>query len=228
MSLVYAIIAEKTARSNLSVSEISQLTMYCAGCGRNNSAEAKFCAGCGGKLGAAEDESPEQHEEELKPTRDDLVEKVETMQAEESIHKLEEGKEKVYYRGEGELLVRTTKHHGAGRKAAAFIATGGVGYAIAGRDSKRTTKAKGSIVVTNKAIYCAGNKFDFDQILAMTVKGTLQKKIHLTLDKEVGAGGRGAGMSGSSRISIEIEISTKDINGLFKGLENARLSGVEF
>jgi len=225
---VYAIIAEKTARSNLSVSEISQLTMYCAGCGRNNSAEAKFCAGCGGKLGAAEDESPEQHEEELKPTRDDLVEKVETMQAEESIHKLEEGKEKVYYRGEGELLVRTTKHHGAGRKAAAFIATGGVGYAIAGRDSKRTTKAKGSIVVTNKAIYCAGNKFDFDQILAMTVKGTLQKKIHLTLDKEVGAGGRGAGMSGSSRISIEIEISTKDINGLFKGLENARLSGVEF
>ena len=225
---MYAIIAEKTARSNLSVSEISQLTMYCAGCGRNNSAEAKFCAGCGGKLGAAEDESPEQHEEELKPTRDDLVEKVETMQAEESIHKLEEGKEKVYYRGEGELLVRTTKHHGAGRKAAAFIATGGVGYAIAGRDSKRTTKAKGSIVVTNKAIYCAGNKFDFDQILAMTVKGTLQKKIHLTLDKEVGAGGRGAGMSGSSRISIEIEISTKDINGLFKGLENARLSGVEF
>ena len=225
---MYAIIAEKTARSNLSASEISQITMHCSGCGRNNSAEAKFCAGCGGKLGAAKDESPEQHEEELKSTRDDLVEKVETMQAEESIHKLEEGKEKVYYRGEGQLLVRTTKHHGAGRKAAAFIATAGVGYAIAGRDSKRTTKAKGSIVVTNKAIYCAGNKFDFDQILAMTVKGTLQKKIHLTLDKEVGAGGRGAGMSGSSRISIEIEISTKDINGLFKGLENARMSGVEF
>ncbi len=202
--------------------------MFCGDCGKKNTGKSKFCSGCGGKLGAAEDESPEQHEEELKPTRDDLVEKVETMQAEESIHKLEEGKEKVYYRGEGELLVRTTKHHGAGRKAAAFIATGGVGYAIAGRDSKRTTKAKGSIVVTNKAIYCAGNKFDFDQILAMTVKGTLQKKIHLTLDKEVGAGGRGAGMSGSSRISIEIEISTKDINGLFKGLENARLSGVEF
>jgi hypothetical protein len=104
----------------------------------------------------------------------------------------------------------------------------GVGYLIAGRDSKRTTKSKGSIVVTNKAIYCAGNKFEFDQILAMTTKGTLQKKIHLTLDKDVGAGGRGAGMSGSSRISIEIEISTKDINGMFKGLENARMSGVEF
>ena len=202
--------------------------MFCNGCGKNNAAKAKFCSGCGGKLVAAEEESPKKLRKELKSTRDDLVEKVETMQAEESIHKLEEGKEKVYYRGEGELLVRTTKHHGAGRKAASFIAGMGVGYLIAGRDSKRTTKSKGSIVVTNKAIYCAGNKFEFDQILAMTIKGTFQKKIHLTLDKEVGAGGRGAGMSGSSRISVEIEIQTDDIDGLFKGLENARLSGVEF
>ena len=202
--------------------------MFCSGCGKKNAAKAKFCSGCGGKLGAAEDESPQQHEKELKSTRNDLVEKVETMQAEDTIHKLEEGKEKVYYRGEGELLVRTTKHHGTGRKVASFVAGGGIGYLIAGRDSKRTTKSKGSIVVTNKAVYCAGNKFEFDQILAMTIKGTLQKKIHLTLDKDVGAGGRGAGMSSSSRISIEIEISTKDINGLFKGLENARMSGVEF
>ena len=204
--------------------------MFCSGCGKNNAAKAKFCSGFGGKLGAAEDESPQQHEKELKSTRNDLVEKVETMQAEESIHKLEEGKEKVYYRGEGELLVRTTKHHGAGRKAASFIAGMGVGYLIAGRDSKRTTKSKGSIVVTNKAIYCAGNKFEFDQILAMTTKGTLQKKIHLTLDKSVGAGGRGSGdvVAGGDRISVEIEIATKDINGMFKGLENARMSGVEF
>jgi microcompartment protein CcmK/EutM len=199
--------------------------MFCNGCGKNNAAKAKFCSGCGGKLVAAEEESPKKLRKELKSTRDDLVEKVETMQAEESIHKLEEGKEKVYYRGEGELLMRTTKHHGAGRKAAAFV-TGT--YLIAGRDSKRTTKVKGTIVVTNKAIYCAGNKFEFDQILAMTIKGTFQKKIHLTLDKSVGAGGRGAGLQSSSRISIEIEIQTDDIDGLFKGLENARLSGVEF
>ena len=202
--------------------------MFCGECGNKNPDKNKFCAGCGTKLVAAEEESPQQHKEKLKSTRDDLVEKVETLQAEESIHKLEEGKEKVYYRGEGQLLVRTTKHHGAGRKAASFIAGMGVGYLIAGRDSKKTTKSKGTIVVTNKAVYCAGNKFEFDQILAMTIKGTFQKKIHLTLDKEVGAGGRGAGMSGSSRISIEIEIQTDDIDGLFKGLENARLSGVEF
>ena len=202
--------------------------MFCGDCGKKNTGKSKFCSGCGTKLVAPENESPKQHAKKLSSARDDLVDKVETMQAEESIHKLEEGKEKVYYRGEGELLIRTTKHHGAGRKVASFIAGAGVGYLVAGRDSKRTTKAKGSIVVTNKSIYCAGNKFEFDQILAMTIKGTFQKKIHLTLDKSVGAGGRGAGLQNSSRISIDIEIQTDDIDGLFKGLENARLSGVEF
>ena len=201
--------------------------MFCSGCGKKNAAKAKFCSGCGGKLVIAEDESPQQHKKELESTRDDLVEKVKTMQAEESIHKLEEGKEKVYYRGEGELLVRTTKHHGAGRKVASFVAGAGVGYLIAGRDSKRTTKAKGTIVVTNKSIYCAGNKFEFDNILAMTKKGTFQKKIHLTLDKTMATGGDGGALSGN-RVSVEIEIQTDDIDGLFKGLENARMSGVEF
>ena len=201
--------------------------MFCSGCGKKNAAKAKFCSGCGGKLVAAEEESPKKLRKELKSTRDDLVEKVETMQAEESIHKLAEGKEKVYYRGEGELLVRTTKHHGTGRKVASFVAGGGIGYLIAGRDSKRTTKSQGTIVVTNKSIYCAGNKFEFDNILAMTKKGTFQKKIHLTLDKTMATGGEGGALSGN-RISVEIEIQTDDIDGLFKGLENARMSGVEF
>ena len=201
--------------------------MFCSGCGNKNAAKAKFCSGCGGKLVAAEEKTPKKLKKELKSTRDDLVEKVETMQAEESIHKLEEGKEKVYYRGEGELLVRTTKHHGTGRKVASFVAGGGIGYLIAGRDSKKTTKSKGTIVVTNKAVYCAGNKFEFDNILAMTKKGTFQKKIHLTLDKTMATGGEGGALSGN-RISIEIEIQADDIDGLFKGLENARMSGVEF
>jgi len=201
--------------------------MFCSGCGNKNAAKAKFCSGCGGKLVAAEEKTPKKLKKELKSTRDELVEKVETMQAEESIHKLEEGKEKVYYRGEGELLVRTTKHHGTGRKVASFVAGGGIGYLIAGRDSKKTTKSKGTIVVTNKAVYCAGNKFEFDNILAMTKKGTFQKKIHLTLDKTMATGGEGGALSGN-RISIEIEIQADDIDGLFKGLENARMSGVEF
>ena len=201
--------------------------MFCSGCGKKNAAKAKFCSGCGDKLVAAAEETPKKLKKKLKSTRDELVEKVETMQAEESIHKLEEGKEKVYYRGEGELLVRTTKHHGTGRKVASFVAGGGIGYLVAGRDSKRTTKSKGSIVVTNKSIYCAGNKFEFDNILAMTKKGTFQKKIHLTLDKTMSTGGEGGALSGN-RVSVEIEIQTDDIDGLFKGLENARMSGVEF
>ena len=209
--------------------------MFCGKCGNKNSDENKFCAGCGGKLPEAQGGSPppapqSQVQNNLRPARDELVDKIDVMQKEEALHKLEDGKEKVYYRGEGELLVRTTKHHGNARKAASAVFGLGVGYVIAGRDSKRTTKAKGSIVVTNKSIYCAGNKFEFDQILAVSIKGTLQKKIHLTLDKSVGAGGRGPGgsMTEGSRISIELEIKTQDIDGLFKGLENARMSGVEF
>ena len=201
--------------------------MFCGDCGKKNTGKSKFCSGCGTKLVAPENESPKQHAKKLTSARDDLVDKVETMQAEDTIHKLEEGKEKVYYRGEGELLVRTTKHHGTGRKVASFVAGGGIGYLIAGRDSKKTTKSKGTIVVTNKAVYCAGNKFEFDNILAMTKKGTFQKKIHLTLDKTMATGGEGGALSGN-RISIEIEIQADDIDGLFKGLENARMSGVEF
>ena len=209
--------------------------MFCGGCGNKNPDENKFCAGCGAKLQKAQGGTPPpspkpQIQSNLRPARDELVDKIDVMQKEETLHKLEEGKEKVYYRGEGELLVRTTKHHGNARKAASAVFGFGVGYVIAGRDSKRTTKAKGSIVVTNKSIYCAGNKFEFDQILAVSIKGTLQKKIHLTLDKSVGAGGRGPGgsMTEGSRISVELEIKTQDIDGLFKGLENARMSGVEF
>ena len=195
--------------------------MFCGKCGNKNPDENKFCAGCGTSLQTIQDSVEE--------TRNEIVEKVETLQNEEKLKNLEEAKEKVYYRGEGEFIVRTTKHHGTGRKVASFVAGAGVGYLIAGRDSKRTTKSKGSIVVTNQSIYCAGNKFEFDKILAMSVKGTLQKKIHLTLDKSVSAGGRGEGdkVSGGGRISVEIEIKTDDIDGLFKGLENARMSGVE-
>ena len=195
--------------------------MFCGKCGNKNPDENKFCAGCGTSLQTIQDSVEE--------TRNEIVEKVETLQNEEKLKNLEEAKEKVYYRGEGELIVRTTKHHGTGRKVASFVAGAGVGYLIAGRDSKRTTKSKGSIVVTNQSIYCAGNKFEFDKILAMSVKGTLQKKIHLTLDKSVSAGGRGEGGkdSGGGRISVEIEIKTDHIDGLFIGMENARLSGVE-
>lgn len=137
-------------------------------------------------------------------------------------------KEKAYYRGYGEMLIRITKHHDIGRKAASWLTGGPIGYAVAGRDSKRTVKAKGTLIVTNRAIYCAGNRLEYDQIIAFAVKGTVQKKIHLVLDKSVQAGGRGFSFTGGDRISIEIEISTKDIDGLFNALERARLENIEF
>jgi len=182
--------------------------MFCGKCGTEVADGNKFCSNCGSPMG---DSAPNQASAGV---------------AQNSAES-NENKEKVYYKGEGELLVRTTKHHGAGRKAASFIVGMGVGYLVAGRDSKRTSKAKGTIVVTDRAIYCAGNDYPFDKIMAFSVKGTLQKKIHLTLDKSLAAG-KGKGVSGSDRISVEIEIATKDIDGLFKGLEQAKMGNIEF
>ncbi len=184
--------------------------MFCGKCGSKEHDDNKFCSGCGSPMIASQENVTN-----VQPTQT-------------QVPYSDPSKEKVFYKGEGELLVRTTKHHGAGRKAASFIVGFGVGYLIAGRDSKRTTKAKGSLIVTDRAIYCAGNDYPFDRILAMSIIGTIQKKIHLTLDKDVGGGGRGKDMGGGDRISVEIEISTKDISGLFRGLEQAKMSNVEF
>ena len=201
----------------------------CTNCGNTLKETAKFCGSCGTERDTSQTDNGQNQTNYAPPPpppQTNYAPPPQTNYAPPPNSQVT-GKEKVYYRGEGELLVRTTKHHGAGRKVASFVAGAGVGYLIAGRDSKRTTKAKGSIVVTNKAVYCAGNKFEFDNILAMTKKGTFQKKIHLTLDKTMATGGDGGALSGN-RVSVEIEMQTDDIDGLFKGLENARMSGVEF
>lgn len=176
---------------------------FCSNCGSQILEGSKFCSSCGSAVTSTVNLTPS------------------------STTQTTDEKEKVFFRGEGELIIKTTKHHGVGRKAASWLLAGPVGYALVGRDSKRTTKAKGMLIVTEKAIYCAGNKYPFDRILATTIVGTFQKKIHVTLDKDIGAGGRGKGIGNSERISVEIEITTEDINGLFKGLEAARMSNVQ-
>ena len=100
--------------------------MFCGKCGNKNPDENKFCAGCGAQIQVPTNPT----KEDVTSTKNELVDKVETLQAEEKITQLESEKEKVYYRGEGELLIRTTKHHGAGRKAASLIVGMGVGYLI--------------------------------------------------------------------------------------------------
>ena len=186
--------------------------MFCGKCGTENPGNNNFCLSCGSALAG---DQPVQSNEQNSPP---VIQPAQTPS--------EAKKEKVFFRGDGELILRTTEHHGAGRKAASFLFGGPIGYAVAGRDSKRTTKAKGTLVVTDKAIYCAGNVYPFDKIVATTIKGTFQKKVHVTLDKNVSTGG--SGMGGGNRISVEIEISTEDIDGLFKGLEQARMGNVEF
>jgi hypothetical protein len=110
-----------------------------------------------------------------------------------------------------------------------FLAGGPIGYVAFGRDKTRKSKAEGTLVVTNKAIYCAGNDYPFDRILSITKQGTISKSIILTFEKDVGGGGRAeGGFGGIGGLSIEVELKTKDIDGLFRALENAKMAGIRF
>jgi hypothetical protein len=138
-----------------------------------------------------------------------------------------EPEEVAFFKGEGELVVRRTEHRGAGRKVAS-LALGPVGYLAFGRDKTRKSKAAGQLVITNEAIYCAGNDYPFDRIISITKQGTISKSIVLTFEKDVEAGGRASGgFLGIGGLSIEVELKTKDIDGLFRGLERAKMAGIK-
>jgi len=141
-----------------------------------------------------------------------------------------------YYQGHGKLIVKRTEHRGAGRKYAAAYFGGGLGYLAFGRDKTRKSEAEGTIVITNMALYCAGNDYPFDRILSITKEKRrsitnptkTSESIILTFEKDVGAGGRAdGGIAGVGGMSIEIELITDDIDGLFKGLERAKLHKVK-
>ena len=139
------------------------------------------------------------------------------------------GDEKAFFKGEGELIVKRTEHRGAGRKTVSFLAGGPIGYLVFGRDKTRKSKVKGTLVVTNKAVYCAGNDYPFDRILSITKQGTISKSVVLTFEKDVGVGGRAeGGIGGIGGMSVEVEIKTKDIDALFEGLEKAKMSKIKF
>lgn len=177
--------------------------VFCGNCGASVQEGTKFCPNCG-KL--------------MQPGGSS------TQVSQES-----EDVERAFFKGEGELVVKRTEHRGAGRKMASFLAGGPIGYVAFGRDKTRKSKAEGSLVVTNKAIYCAGNDYPFDRILSITKQGTISKSIVLTFEKDVAAGGRAeGGFSGIGGMSVEVELKTKDIDGLFRGLEQAKMSKVKF
>lgn len=172
---------------------------YCSNCGAEIPGGVRFCPNCG---------TPIERSTGSKVTQ--------------PTHPADE--ERAFFKEEGELIIKQTKHAGAGRKAVSYLAGGPAGYILFGRDKTKKTRAKGSLVVTNKAIYCAGNEYAFDKIVGITKQGTIQKSIMITFEKsfsEPGAGGVGG-------ITYEVELKTKEIDKLFNALEEARLSKVKF
>ncbi len=183
--------------------------MFCGHCGVQAPDNYRFCPACGSPFSNVE----------VPQSTPNIV---------QSQNQVKEDEETEYYRGEGELIVKRTEHRGAGRKAVSWLAGGVIGYVAFGRDKTRKTKAEGTIVITNKAIYCAGNDYPFDRILSITKQGTVHKSIIITFEKDVSAGGRSEGnFMGTGGLSVEVELKTKDIEGLFKGLEEAKLHKIK-
>jgi len=84
-----------------------------------------------------------------------------------------------------------------------------------GRDKTRKTKAKGTLVLTDKAVYCAGNVYPYDTVPAFTRK---RKSILMLFEKSFN----------EQRFSVTLELRTKVINDLFRALETARMSHIKF
>ena len=178
---------------------------FCSNCGFQVQAGAKFCPNCG---------VPVQPQVQQPSTQ--------------LVTQPTELEEKAFFKGDGELIVKRTEHRGAGRKVASWLALGPVGYVAFGRDKTRKSKAEGTLVVTNKAIYCAGNDYPFDRILSITKEGRISKSIILTFEKDVEAGGRATGGPSTGGLSVEVELKTKDVDGLFRALEQAKMANVKF
>lgn len=172
----------------------------CNACESPNDIEARFCSKCGNKLSVVEDVT------EIALSSSPPKPILESYNAE---------REKAYFRSEVEVLVKKTEHRGAGRKVASWLAAGPIGYVALGRDKTGKTKAKGTLVVTEKAIYCAGNVYPYDVVLAFTRK---RKAILLLFEKSFN----------DQRFSVTLELKTKEIDDLFKALETARMSHIKF
>jgi len=175
--------------------------MFCGYCSKEVSEEHKFCPSCG---------KPVSGEKKDEPITDNTGKSI---QAETP--KIEE---KIYFKGEGELIIKKVEHRGAGRKVASWLVGGPIGYLAFGRDKTQKSKAKGTLVVTEKAVYCAGNEYPFEKILSLAKIGTMHKSILVNFANDVAG----------ERYDIKLEIRTKEMDRLFAALESARMSKVGF
>jgi hypothetical protein len=166
---------------------------FCNNCGTQLQNQTKFCPNCGASQQAYPQQPPQ-------PTPAQIT-------------SVSESVETAYFKGEGELIVTKTEHRGAGRKVAS-LALGPVGYLAFGRDKNKKSKAKGTLVVTNEAIYCAGNDYPFDRIISITKQGTISKSVVLTFEKDVQVGGRAEG--GALGVGRPVQRTRKSKNGRHK------------
>jgi hypothetical protein len=191
---------------------------FCNNCGTQYTEGTKFCGNCGAQTIFGQSQVIQKTNQ---ATPNPPPVQTTTPQTE---------KEQAYFRGKGELIIKKTEHRGAGRKAASWLALGPVGYVAFGRDKTRKSKSKGELVVTNKAIYVAGNDYPFDRLLALTRSG--KKEVEFTFESGVKAGGRvEGGILGVGGMSVEAMIkmdSREECDQLFDALQRAKLSHVSF
>ena len=171
---------------------VVELTRLCPNCNAVNDLDDTFCSKCGNKLVVYEYSAKPVNIYEINP-------------------EVEQQKEKIIYKENGEVIVKRVEHKGTGRKIASWLLAGPIGYVAIGRDKTRKRNVKGVLTVTNKAIYCSVNVYPFDQIVAITKE---RNKLLLILDKT---------MSGT-HFTVTLYIRTKHIDRLFQALENARTS----
>lgn len=176
---------------------------FCPTCGTKIEENSKFCSSCGTAVGSV-------------LSNQSNVAQVQTSQTTET----------VFYKGQGTLIIKNTKRKSAGAKAASWLALGPIGYVAFGRDKKSKSKAEGELIVSNKAIYCAGNDYPFDRLLSLTRDG--KKTVVITFENDVAPGGTtDKGVMGLGGLSIEAEIkmeSREACDELFLGLQHAKTS----
>lgn len=194
--------------------------MYCVGCGSKIDEGHRFCPSCGTAAAAPADAAaaasgpaapaPAASAGGGAPVKDNVGS---PMGAEAP-----RIKEKICFEGDGELIVKKIEHRGAGRKIASWLAGGPVGYLAFGRDKTQRAKAKGTLAVTQEALYCAGNEYRFDKILSIARIGSVRKSVLVNFEKDVTG----------QRYDIKLEIRTKEMDRLFAALESARMSKIGF
>ena len=176
---------------------------FCPNCGFKIEEASNFCPKCGHSL-QGQDQQP--------------------------IPLLNDTQEVAYYKGEGEIVIKTTKQKGLAAKVAVLAFTDPLGYLIWGRDKKRTVEGRGSLVITNKAIYCAGRNYPFENIVSF-----VRQRDSILV--EVDVGGTGYRSSGWEDVlksgvaegyTVELEIWTRDVNKAFNALEKAKFSKIQF